>query len=159
MCPESIRAISQLMKPNWILMNRWKELSFFFFLLTWWKSFMRSSLSGWFNATLSLSLSLLSIPSFKITSNTRSTLQRRVGTWKQKTNVFCTGIIYHLCVNSVSADIMKAREEQIPNSSCHLLDCAPPLPSVFSSLSLPIMSWIPSLSPPFSVLEPGLRGN
>lgn len=31
MCPESIRAISQLMKPNWILMNRWKELSFFFF--------------------------------------------------------------------------------------------------------------------------------
>lgn len=108
---------------------------------------------------LSLSLSLLSIPSFKITSNTRSTLQRRVGTWKQKTNVFCTCIIYHLCVNSVSADIMKAREEQIPNSSCHLLDCAPPLPSVFSSLSLPIMSWIPSLSPPFSVLEPGLRGN
>lgn len=81
---------------------------------------------------LSLSLSLLSIPSFKITSNTRSTLQRRVGTWKQKTNVFCTCIIYHLCVNSVSADIMKAREE---------------------FLTHPVISWIAPLpSPPFSPL-------
>lgn len=64
MCPESIHTISQLMMPNWILMNRWKELRVF--LLTWWKPFMRSSHNSWFTATLS------TITSIKITSHTCS---------------------------------------------------------------------------------------
>ena len=141
------------MKSNWILMNRWKELRVF--LLTWWNSFMHSSLNGWFTANLSVPSPQSKPGRTRAVCAKRcsKTLQRRIRIWKQKNgfiglaNHFSTCIIYH---NSVLADIVKDWEEQISHSSCHLLEWTPS-----PSLSLSITFWISSLSPSSSVLESG----